>query len=166
MSFLDKLFSGGAGTLVDSVGNAIDKLTTTKEEKLQLELEIKKAEMQFQVDMQKLSNEERQMVYQDVSSARTMATAVQTSASSTKLSKNTTAYMAIGTTVLTFALFFVLIFFSKNIPPESKDIVLYILGVLSAILTQVFSFYFGSSMGSSDKNKIIENMHDQSMANK
>jgi hypothetical protein len=166
MSFLDKLFSGGAGTLVDSVGNALDKLTTSKEEKLQLELEIKKAEMQFQVDMQKLSNEERQMVYQDVSSARTMATAVQTSASSTKLSKNTTAYMAIGTTVLTFALFFVLIFFSKNIPTESKDIVLYILGVLSAILTQVFSFYFGSSMGSSDKNKIIENMHDQSVANK
>jgi len=38
---------------------------------------------------------------------------------------------------------------------EVKDVVLYVLGVLSAILTQVFSFYFGSFQGSSDKNKTI-----------
>jgi len=33
-------------------------------------------------------------------------------------------------------------------------------GVLSAIVTQIFSYYSGSSMGSTDKNKIIESMHD------
>jgi hypothetical protein len=44
------------------------------------------------------------------------------------------------------------------------DVVIYILGVLSAIVTQIFSYYFGSSMGSADKNKIIESMQDQSVA--
>jgi hypothetical protein len=38
---------------------------------------------------------------------------------------------------------------------SSKDVVIYILGVLSAIITQIFSFYYGSSQGSSDKNKIM-----------
>jgi hypothetical protein len=33
-----------------------------------------------------------------------------------------------------------------------------LLGVLSTILTQVFSFYFGSSQGSVDKNKTIADM--------
>jgi hypothetical protein len=33
-----------------------------------------------------------------------------------------------------------------------------VLGVLSAIMTQVFSFYFGSSLSSENKNKIIEGM--------
>jgi hypothetical protein len=163
MGFLDKIFSGGAGSVIDSVGKVLDNLITTKEEKLQHELEIQKAEMQFQLDMKKLSIEERQLVYQDIASARNMATAVQTSPTATKLAKNTSPYLAIGTTILTFALFFVLIFYHNYLESNgSKDIVMYILGVLSAIVTQIFSFYFGSSQGSADKSRIIENMHEKS----
>ena len=54
MSFITDLFSGGASTLVNSVGNVLDKVVTTKEEKMQLENELVKSEQQFQVDMQKL----------------------------------------------------------------------------------------------------------------
>ena len=46
-------------------------------------------------------------------------------------------------------LFAVLIF--VEVKPESKDILIYILGVLSAAVTQILSYYFGSSVGSKDK---------------
>lgn len=165
MSFLTKLFSSGASTLVSSVGSVVDNLVTTKEEKMQLQNELQKAEMDFQVEMQKLSNEQQQMVYQDIDSARKRDAEVQTSANSTKLDKNVSPILALGTTLLVFALFYVVIFKPSAFDPGMKDIVVYILGVLSAILTQVFSFYFGSSKGSSDKNTIIHTMNSQNKTN-
>jgi hypothetical protein len=159
MGFLSDLFSGGASQLVNTVGDTLDKITTTKEEKLQMELEMKKADMQYQTEMRKLSVEEKRMVLQDVDSARQMGAEVQTSANATKLSKNISAYLAIGTTLLTFFLFYLLIFRNDLIKEESKDVVVYILGVLSAIVTQIFSYYFGSSQGSADKNKMIADLN-------
>jgi hypothetical protein len=39
-----------------------------------------------------------------------------------------------------------------------KEIILYILGVLSAVLTQVYSYYFGSSRGSARKDETISKL--------
>ena len=39
-----------------------------------------------------------------------------------------------------------------------KEIILYVLGVLSAALTQVYSYYFGSSRGSARKDETIAKM--------
>jgi hypothetical protein len=166
MGFLSDLFSGGASQLVNSVGNVLDKVVTTKGEKMQLDNEIKKAEMQYQLDMAKLSVEEKQLIYGDIASARIMATTVQTSAYAPKLAKLVSPLMAIGTTLLTFALFYILIFNDEKLAVAKKEIILYILGVLSAILTQIFSFYFGSSQGSSDKNKILDDMYNKSLSEK
>lgn len=153
--------SGGASNLVNSVGNVLDKVVTTKGEKMQLDNEIKKAEMQFQVDMAKLSVEEKKMVYDDIASARNMTTAIETSDKAPMLVKLISPLLAIGTTLLTFALFFILLFYSQALGEGKKDIILYILGVLSAIVTQIFSFYFGSSQGSNDKNKMLENIYNK-----
>ncbi|MGB4415639.1 MAG: hypothetical protein WBI53_12260 [Paludibacter sp.] len=158
MSFLSDLFSGSAGKLVDSVGNTLDNLITSKEEVQQQEYELKKAEMQFQLEQQKLGVEQQKNILADIDSARKRSAEVETNANAGFLSKNTTAFLAIGSTVLTFALFYIIIFRNDTIKAEVKDVVLYVLGVLSAILTQVFSFYFGSSQGSADKNKTIADM--------
>ncbi|MEI8114329.1 MAG: hypothetical protein WCI54_11900 [Bacteroidia bacterium] len=155
MTFLSNLFSGGASTLVDSVGKVLDNVITTKEEKMQLDNEMRKSEFQFQVDMKKLSNDEQQMILGDISSARQREVAVQTSENATKLSKNVSPFLALGTTFITLLLFFILIFRPGTVPESSKEIILYILGVLSAILTQIYSYYFGSSQGSADKAKTI-----------
>ena len=40
--------------------------------------------------------------------------------------------------------------------PSRKDILIYVLGVLSAVATQVVSYYFGSSSGSNQKNDILK----------
>jgi hypothetical protein len=43
-------------------------------------------------------------------------------------------------------------FDTSVVEPSRKDILIYILGVLSAISTQIVSYYFGSSQGSKDKS--------------
>ena len=144
--------------MVDSVGNVLGKVVTTKGDKMQLDNEIKKADMDFQVEMQKLSVEERQAAYQDMSSARTREETLSQSATATTLGKNISSYLAIAATVLCFAMFFILVFMPKLISAQDnqyKDIVIYILGVLSALLTQVYSYYFGSSTGSADKSRTL-----------
>jgi len=159
MSIIGKLLSGGTNDLIKTVGDVGDKLFTSKEEKMQLENELKKAEQQYQLDMKKLSVDEQRLVYGDIDSARKREAAVQTSEYATKLSKNVSPILALGTTLLTFTLFSILIFRSEVFKPEVKEIVLYILGVLSAILTQIYSFYFGSSQGSADKSRQISELH-------
>jgi hypothetical protein len=161
MSFLKDLFSGGASTLVDSVGKVLDNVVTTKEEKMQLENEIRKSEMQFQLDLKKLSNEEQQMVLGDISSARQREVQVQTSEKASWMAKNIQHLIAAGTTLITLLFFYILIFKPESITSESKDIVLYILGVLSAILTQVYSYYFGSSAGSAAKSATLAHIQDK-----
>jgi energy-converting hydrogenase Eha subunit A len=65
------------------------------------------------------------------------------------INKIITPVLALSVTGLSFALFVVIIF--VDVTPEGKDILIYVLGVLSALVTQIASYYFGSSMGSKDK---------------
>ena len=69
------------------------------------------------------------------------------------LTKHIASILALLALIFTFGLFFIIIY----IPLESskKDIAIYILGVLSTILTQIFGFYFGSSKDSEVKNRLI-----------
>ena len=53
MSILSKVFSAGAGKLVQDVGNVIDNLHTSKEEKLAAEAKIKDMIMSYEAVMQK-----------------------------------------------------------------------------------------------------------------
>jgi hypothetical protein len=155
MSFLTEIFSSGASTLVGAVGKVLDNVITTKDEKLQLDNEILKADMQFQIDMQKLSNEEKALVLGDMSNARAREVQMMNSENNTRLNKNLMPFLALGTIFVILALMFVLIFTPSVIKAESKDVIIYILGVLSAVLTQIYSYYFGSSAGSAEKSKTI-----------
>lgn len=161
MGFLQNLFSGGANTLVDSVGKVLDNVVTTKEEKMQLDNEIRKSEMQFQLDLKKLSNEEQQMILGDMSNARQREVQIMNSEKATKLNRNLMPVMALSTIIIVLALFYVLIFSPSVIRSESKDIIMYILGVLSALLTQIYSYYFGSSQGSADKSRTLAGMQSK-----
>lgn len=159
MSFLKDLFSSGAETLVDSVGKVLDNVITTKEEKQQLDNEIRKSEMQFQLEMKKLSIEEQQMVVADLGNARSREVQMMSIENNTKLNRNLMPFMALGTILIVLSLFYVLIFSPSVIKAESRDVVMYILGVLSAVLTQIYSYYFGSSAGSAEKQRTINSLN-------
>lgn len=159
MSFITDLFSGGASTLIDSVGKVLDNVITTKEEKMTIDNEIVKAEMQYNLDMKKLNLEEQQAILGDMSNARGREVQMMSIDGNTKLNKNLMPMMALGTIVIVLALFYVLVFTPSVIKTESKDVIIYILGVLSTVLTQIYSYYFGSSVGSADKQKTINSFN-------
>lgn len=159
MNILTQIFSKGASNLVDSVGHVLDNVITTREEKQQLDNELVKAEMQYNLEMQKLSNDEKQMMLGDMSNARSREVQMMQAENNTRLNKNLMPFMALGTIALVLGLFFVLIFTPSAIKAESKDVIIYILGVLSAVLTQIYSYYFGSSAGSADKQRTLNTIN-------
>ena len=53
MSVLNKLFSGGASKLVESVGGVLDNLTTTKDEKLEAKRKLKELIMSHEAEMER-----------------------------------------------------------------------------------------------------------------
>lgn len=65
MSWLSNIFSGSIGTVIDSVGNAIDKLVTSDSEKLQLHNELAKIQIEA-----KLKEQELELKYEEEISKR------------------------------------------------------------------------------------------------
>jgi hypothetical protein len=161
MSFISDLFSGGASQLVDSVGKVLDNVVTTKEEKMTLENEMKKAEMQYQLDAKKLDIEEQEIYTKDTQDARGREKDIQSNVNATKLGKNISSYLAIGATFLCFSMFACELFIPDVFNTNNKEMVFYVLGVLSTLLTQVYGYYFGSSAGSSAKSQTISQALDK-----
>lgn len=95
---------------------------------------------------------------EDRASARDREAQVATSADAPTINKVITPILAGVVLVLSFLLFGVLVFDNDVIDPSRKDIVIYILGVLSAIDTQVIAYYFGSSSGSVQKSDFMEKL--------
>jgi len=89
--------------------------------------------------------------FKDIDSARNREAPIATSEAAPLLTKIITQILALSITGLSFVLFGVIIF--MEVTPQAKDILIYVLGVLSALVTQVASYYFGSSMGSKDKTE-------------
>ena len=89
--------------------------------------------------------------FKDIDSARNREAQIATSEAAPLINKIITPILALSITGLSFVLFGVIIF--MEVTPQAKDILIYVLGVLSALVTQVASYYFGSSMGSKDKTE-------------
>lgn len=90
----------------------------------------------------------------DRASARERETKIATDDKAPLINKIVTPVLALGVVTLAFVLFGVLLFI--DVKPEAKDILIYVLGVLSAAVTQILSYYFGSSQGSKDKSEILK----------
>jgi hypothetical protein len=74
-----------------------------------------------------------------------------------KVTKMAQTIIAIGIVVATFVLFYALLF--KNIVDgTAKDVILFVLGCVSSNLTQIISYYFGSSKSSEEKTKTIHDL--------
>ena len=103
--------------------------------------------------MERLSLEKFQTEVADRGTARSREVEINKTESSSWLSKNVSSLLAIGCLVLTFLMFYQVLY--KTIDPAKQEIVVYILGALSAISTQIISYYFGSSMGSKAKTEMF-----------
>lgn len=124
---------------------------------------IQVAAMQHEAELLKIKLEENKLDLQelearlkDTDSARKREADIATSDKAPLLNKIVTPLLALGVTALTFVLFGFLMFDSSPVEPSRKDILVYVLGALTAISTQVISYYFGSSVGSKDKSAQLD----------
>ncbi len=160
MGLFTKILSGGADKIIEAVGTAGDKLFTSDEERKSLDNEIKKAEMQYSTEMARLGLEETKAYLADTASARDNQSRVQESEHASWLAKNVHPILALGTVGLTFWMYYWIMEQDWDKLNESgiKDIILYILGALTTVSTQVVAYFFGSSHGSQDKTKALTAM--------
>ena len=107
--------------------------------------------LRLKLEENKLDLQELELYLKDTDSARDREIQIATSDKAPLLNKIITPVLALGVISLTFILFGVVMFDNNPVDSTRKDILIYILGVLSAISTQIVSYYFGSSQGSKDK---------------
>ena len=137
--------------------------------------DLKKFEMEHEEDLMKLRLEQNKLDIgptkhdlPDTQGAREREAGIAQSANASWLNRNTGPLLALLAIFVAFGLFYKVTFSDILTSPNiaNKDILLYILGVLSAIVTQVFSYYFGSSSGSKQKSEQIERMLEQKAGGK
>ena len=92
----------------------------------------------------------------DRDSARRAYAQVATSEHATKMDKAVVPVLALGTVSLAFVFIAILMF--RDVPVDQQQMVIFALGFITSSAGQVLSFYFGSSQGSKDKNKEIQDL--------
>jgi hypothetical protein len=112
--------------------------------------------LKLRLEEDKLDLAELEMLLKDTNDARVRETQIVTSDKAPLLNKLITPILALGLLGITFTLFGIVLFQASPIDPSRKDILIYILGVLSAVATQVVSYYFGSSQSSKDKTEAMK----------
>jgi hypothetical protein len=137
--------------LLEIGGKLIEKLVPDPAAKAKAQLDL--ATLAQSGELAAMANETKlvELANANMDSARNRETAIATSDKAPMLNKLVTPILALGVVGLSFILFSILIF--VDVKPEAKDILIYILGVLSAAVTQILSYYFGSSQGSKDKSE-------------
>ena len=126
-------------------------------------IKLKAAEMEHEEELLKLRIEESkldlaefELRLKDTDSARDREVQISTSDKAPLLNKIVTPVLALTLLTLTFILFGVVMFDNSPVDASRKDILIYVLGVLSAVTTQIISYYFGSSAGSKAKDETLK----------
>lgn len=116
-------------------------------------LALKQADNEFAAKMQQLGFEHIQTLEKvaadDRASARAMHTAVR------DLSTPILSYMV---ALAFFGTIYILFTQSVQVQPEMRDVVMIMIGTLSATFSQVMNFRFGTSAGSKEKTELLKRM--------
>jgi hypothetical protein len=112
--------------------------------------------LRLRIEEDKLDLAELELRLKDTDSAREREVQISTSDKAPLLNKIVTPVLALSILLLTFVLFGVVMFDDTPVEASRKDILIYILGVLSAIASQIVSYYFGSSQSSKDKTEALK----------
>ena len=136
---------------IEFAGKVVDRIWPDATEKQKAEAAQAVAELAHQENIFKDE-------VADKVSARQREADVATSEAAPFINKVITPVLAGGTIILSFVLFYIVAFDTDVVTTRNKDVIIYILGVLSAIDTQIIGYYFGSSSGSTQTRSFLENM--------
>ena len=146
-SWIADLIGGGAAKIVESVGDTAKKFITTEADRQQFELELRRAGL----DIQRLEMDAESKRLDDVASARDMY----------KTDSSVQKWIALAFVIAYFLLTGLMLWMltgwlglSKSaIPDWGITLISTIFGAMSAKVSTVVDFYFGSSKGSHDKDE-------------
>jgi len=148
---LGKIVGGSAGSIVDSIGNVADKFITTGQEKAEFKAEVEQEINRHLEAITTAANTEME-------SARSREVQIVTSEHSPLINKIITPLLALLIVVLTFAMWYMVLYKTFGV---EKDVVVFILGALTTLCGGVVNYYFGSSSGSKDKSDQIKKLMNQ-----
>lgn len=162
----------GAEFIKEKTGIDIEQATLSDDDKLKLrqfQADHEEELLRLQLEDNKLGLEETKAYLADVADARKNQTAIMTDDKAPWYAKAIQPALAAFVVVATVVLFALFVYLSgdsgeigadgkplRMINDTQKDIIIYILGVLSAAVTQILGYYFGSSKGSADKGKSLD----------
>jgi hypothetical protein len=133
VSFISKIFSAGASTIVDSLGKVIDNVHTSAEEKLQL-----KATMDAQLQAFQLNMEAAAIQYEGEVSARHKADMTSDSWLSKNIRPLTLGFLIGSTVILAYSTIF------GDLTTQQSEMVKPWITLLTTLDVTAVTFYFGS----------------------
>ena len=140
---------GGTGKFVESADKLIDNLTLSKEEKEQFRLDFLKAQNEHDnIVLQELTKQ-MEIQAKENDSARNREIQIATSDKAPLLNKIITPLLSLLVLGSTFIFWYIIIF--KDIDPQKEILISGIIGSLTTISMGVIGYYFGSSIGSHNK---------------
>ncbi len=153
-NIIAKATSAGASDIITSVGEVADRFINTSEDKQKFQLEMGKVVNERMKDMQEYQARELEAQVKEMESARSREVQIATAEKAPLLNKIITPILAILVIVLAFSMFYMVMF--KKLEGADRDVVVFVLGVLSSAVTMILGYYFGSSAGSARKQQYIE----------
>ena len=157
--FLTKVFGGKVAEITDSITGGLDKLFTSKEEKLAAELKIQEALSGHLEKMEALAQSEVDMYLKDTQDARSNFTKIQESTNASWLAKNILPVLAVGVTLGFFGLLGYMLKF--QVPKDNERIMDILLGSLGTAWISIIGYFFGSSAGSKANADVIRKIVDK-----
>lgn len=144
---LKSIFASGAEKVIKSVGDAFDRNFTNQEEREAAKLEhIKEVNRHFEAIENNILKE-IELQYQDKASARTRETEFVKATGRADYFQYFIGGIAVITTCV--IIFFLL---ARPIPEKNEHVIMLFIGELLGIVTGIYSYHFGSSLGSRIKD--------------
>lgn len=151
---LTGLFSGGASKIVDSVKGVISEFHLSPEDKLKAEQAILDATNKHIEVMEQEFTKQFEIQMKEMDSARKREIDIATSDKAPLLNKIITPILAMLILGSTFIFWYIIIF--KDISKEKEVLISGIIGSLTTVSMGVVGYYFGSSIGSANKQSQID----------
>lgn len=152
----------GASYLEEKTGVKVDLQKEPTAEELnqfkQFMLKHEEELQRIQLEKDHISADLFKAALEDTQNARQREIEIVTSDKAPIINKVIAPILASIVLLLTFLLFGVVMFDESPVDPTRKDLLVYILGVLSAISSQIIAYYFGSSASSKTKDETIKGL--------
>lgn len=128
--------------IVSQIGNVVDIMIPEMKEEIQPLID-------------EYEQNELPLLLADLADARVREIAIATSEYAPIINKIITPVLALIIVVLTFAMWYMVLYKTFGV---EKDVVVFILGALTTLCGGVVNYYFGSSAGSKDKSDQIKKL--------